>query len=101
MLQRIASTATMLPASVNGAALQGAVHGGQQGNIAGSHVYLYVAGTTGYSSAPTSLLNIADTGVSTDLSGNGYVTTGANGSWTISGDYTCPSASSLVSISSH
>jgi streptogramin lyase len=86
---------TMPPASVNGMSLNGAVHGGQQG-IAGSHVYLYVAGTTGYSSAPTSLLNTADTGVSSDGSGNGYVTTGANGVWTITGDYTCPSASSLV-----
>jgi streptogramin lyase len=85
----------MPPASVEGVALHGGVHGGQQG-ITGSHVYLYVAGTTGYSSAPTSLLNTADSGVSTDTSGNGYVTTGTNGVWTITGDYTCPSASSLV-----
>lgn len=86
---------TMPPASVNGVTLNGAVHGGQQG-ITNSHVYLYAAGTTGYNSAPTSLLNTADPGVSTDTSGNGYVATGTNGSWTITGDYTCPSASSLV-----
>src|SRR5271170_5257687 len=86
---------TMPPASVDGVALHGGVHGGQQG-ITGSHVYLYAAGTTGYSSAPTSLLNTAASGVSTDTSGNGYVTTVANGAWTITGDYTCPSASSLV-----
>ncbi len=87
---------TMPPASVNGMTFNGAVHGGQQG-IAGSHVYLYAAGTTGYNSAPTSLLNTADTGVSTDTNGHGYVTTtGPNGAWTITGDYTCPSASSPV-----
>ena len=89
------SNSSMPPASVNGIAIHGGVHGGQQG-IINSHVYLYAAGTTGYNSAPTSLLNTSATGVSTDSSGNGYVTSVANGAWTITGDYTCPSASSLV-----
>jgi protocatechuate 3,4-dioxygenase beta subunit len=78
-----------------GAALAGAVHGGQQ-PITGSHIYLFAAGTTGYGSAPTSLLNTSLADVSTDTNGNGYVITDASGNWTISNDYTCPTPSSLV-----
>lgn len=51
------------------AALAGTVHGGQQ-PITGSHIYLFAAGTTGYSSPPTSLLDTGLTGVSTDANGN-------------------------------
>ena len=75
--------------------MHGSVHGGVQ-PISGSAVYLFAAGVTGYNSSATSLLNVNDAGVSTDGSGNGYVTTGVDGSWAITGDYTCPSASSLV-----
>lgn len=78
-----------------GAAIRGGVHGGEQGVVA-SHVYLFAVGTSGYGSAPTSLLNVLDPGVSTDRSGNGYVTTGANGAWSITSDYTCPTPSSQV-----
>jgi sugar lactone lactonase YvrE len=78
-----------------GAALAGAVHGGQQ-PITGSRIYLFAAGTTGYASTPTSLLNTSLAGVSTDSSGNGYVTSGASGNWTISNDYTCLTPGSLV-----
>jgi hypothetical protein len=88
--------ALMAPSSsVSGAALHGAVHGGQQ-PVTGSHVYLFAAGTTGYGSAPTSLLSTSTAGVSTDGSGNGYVSTDGSGNWSITGDYTCPSANSLV-----
>ena len=78
-----------------GMALAGSVHGGQQ-PVTSAHVYLFAAGTTGYGSAPSSLLNTSSTGVSSDASGNGYVTTDASGDWTISGDYTCPAPGSLV-----
>ncbi len=87
-------SSTAGPSPEAGVALRGMVHGGQQ-PVTGSSVYLFAAGTAGYSSSPTSLLNTADSGVSTDGSGHGYVTTDANGNWTITGDYTCP-ASSLV-----
>ncbi len=70
------------------AGLQGGVHGGQQ-PITGSHVYLFAAGSTGYKSASTSLLNTSMSGVSTDGAGNGFVTTDANGAFTIAGDWNC------------
>ena len=91
--------------SVQGAALQGRVHGGQQA-IVGASVYLYAANTTGYAgpgiaassiNASVSLLTSASN-TTKDLSGNYYVTTDSNGDFTITGDYTCPSASSQVYI---
>jgi hypothetical protein len=71
----------------------GRVHGGQQ-PVSGSSVYLYAVSTTGYSNAATSLLTGAN--VATDTNGNGYVMTDAGGNFTITGDYTCPTATSLV-----
>lgn len=64
------------------AAKQGIVHGGQQ-PVSGATVQLYAVGTTGDGSTATALLNPA-------------VTTDANGGFTITGLYTCPSASALV-----
>ena len=69
---------------VQGAALHGRVHGGQQ-PIVGASVYLYAANTTGYGNASVSLLKSP-----------GYVTTDSNGNFSITGDYTCPSASTQV-----
>jgi len=63
-----------------GQAIEGTVYGGQQ-PISGAKVYLYAAGKGGYASPATSL-----------LTGAGYVTTGSDGSFSITGDYTCPSA---------
>jgi sugar lactone lactonase YvrE len=68
-----------------GAKLSGSVHGGQQ-PIAGASVYLFAAGTTGYGSASVSLLT---SGSGPDLNGNYYATTAADGSFSISGNYTC------------
>jgi streptogramin lyase len=76
-----------------GANLRGSVRGGQQ-PVAGSRVYMFAAGTGGYTSAPTSLLT--GSGVSMDANGNGYVTTDSAGSFVITGDYTCPSATSQI-----
>ncbi|MGA3032869.1 MAG: carboxypeptidase regulatory-like domain-containing protein [Terracidiphilus sp.] len=67
-----------------GAKLRGKVYGGQQA-IVGASVYLYATNITGYGAASLSLLN-----------GSGFVTTGENGSFSISSDYTCPSPSSQV-----
>ena len=65
-------------------ALNGGVRGGQQ-PIVGAQVYLYAADATGYGKPSDSLLKSP-----------GYVTTDGNGFFTITGDYTCPSASSQV-----
>jgi hypothetical protein len=95
-------TPTATPSSSPGAAISGRVHGGQQ-PISGAQVYLFAANTTGYGGngiAPTSLnvsvsllQNVSGTTV-LDTSGgptNGdyYVTTDANGAFSLSGDYTC------------
>jgi len=57
-----------------GVSFRGMVLGGQQ-PVTGAMVYLYAAGSTGYGSASTSLLNTSISGVSTDGNGIGYVTT--------------------------
>lgn len=81
-------------AALQGAALKGAVHGGQN-PIAGAHVYLFAANTTGPGSASTSLLT-ANANTSADTSSQYFVTTDANGGFSISGDYICPSPASQV-----
>jgi len=90
---------TTAPTALAGVAMTGTVHGGQQ-PVTGAHVYLFATGTSGYGSASTSLLNIAKPGVTADPSGNGYVTTDASGSFTVSPgaspDYLCPSANQPV-----
>ncbi len=65
-----------------GAAIQGKVHGGQS-PISGSTIGLFVAGSSGYGSSGASLLTAT-------------VTSGADGSFSITGDYTCPTPNSLV-----
>jgi RHS repeat-associated protein len=62
--------------------LTGSVHGGQP-PVTGAAIQLYAVGTTGDSSAATPLLH---TPVMTDASGN----------FSITSDYTCPSATTLV-----
>ena len=74
-------------------ALQGRVHGGQN-PIVGARVYLYAANTIGYGSASSSLLS-AHAGTSYD-GANYYVTTQSDGSFAITGDYSCPTATSQV-----
>ncbi|HWB33510.1 MAG TPA: hypothetical protein VG714_10070 [Acidobacteriaceae bacterium] len=65
---------------IAGTAIRGAVHGGQQ-PISGASVQLYAAGTTGYGLGATPLLSSP-------------VITGSDGSFTLTGTYTCPSSSS-------
>jgi hypothetical protein len=83
---------TSSPSSVSGH-----VHGGQQ-PVSGAAVYLFAASTTYYGTPSTSLLNTAATGVSTDASGNGYVTSDAAGNFSITGDYTCPSGALVYAL---
>jgi Chitobiase/beta-hexosaminidase C-terminal domain len=55
--------------------------------VAGAHVYLLAANTTGYGQAAVSLLESALTGASDSI--GAYVTTGSDGTFKITGDYTC------------
>ena len=80
----IVQTAT--PTANQGVVLQGNVHGGQQ-PVVGAHVYLLAAGTGGYGTASTSLLVPSSTGLSDSI--GAYVLTAADGSFSITGDYTC------------
>ncbi len=89
-------TAGNLPAAA-GTGLHGTAKGGQQ-PLTGARVYLFAAGATGYASVSPSLLNTAVPAVSTDLSGNGYVLTDANGGFTITGDWSCAHASDQVYV---
>jgi hypothetical protein len=73
------------PIANPGSALSGRVYGGQQ-PISGASIQLYAAGSTGYGSAyPYSK--------GTSLLGDNVVTTDSGGNFNITGDYTCPSAS--------
>jgi hypothetical protein len=67
-----------------GPLLQGTVHGGQQ-PVSGATIKLYAAGVNGYATGATSLLTSS-------------VTTDSNGAFTITGQYTCPTASSQLYI---
>jgi hypothetical protein len=93
---------TSAPTASAGVAIQGRVFGGQQ-PIVGANVYVFAANTTGYggagiaasaNNASISLLNDVPGSTTLDTSGgatNGdyYVTTGAGGAFSITGDYTC------------
>jgi hypothetical protein len=82
-------TSSTVPVTVPGVALHGVLHGGQQ-PIANATMQLYAAGSTGYGSAypyPSG---------ATSLLGTNVVTTDANGGFTITGDYTCPTAATEV-----
>ena len=68
--------------AVQGHAFSGNVRGGDQ-PVAFSTIQFFAAGSGGYGSAATSLLTVP-------------VMTDANGNFSITGDYTCPSASALV-----
>jgi hypothetical protein len=95
------SKATIAVAPLSDVALTGLVYGGQT-PIVGAHVYLFAANTTGYggagiaassSNASVSLLSAAETGTSDAV--GAYVATGANGGFSLTGDYTCTSGQQL------
>lgn len=66
------------PPESAGVGIQGEVHGGQQ-PVSGAEVYLFAASTGGYAKAPAPLLT-------------NPVVTGNNGSFSITGDWSCPAA---------
>src|ERR1700690_2423006 len=70
------------------------VHGGQQ-PIVGAHVYLYAAHTTHYGDTAISLLQSAG-GTSVEGNGDYYYATQSGGTFSITGDFTCPSPGSQV-----
>ena len=82
--------------SVPGTVLQGSVHGGQN-PIVGAHVYLLAVNTSGYggpgiaASGANTSASLLTTGAGHDSLGY-YVTTDSIGNFTITGDYTRPSA---------
>jgi sugar lactone lactonase YvrE len=80
------------PLAVAAGQLHGVVHGGIQ-PVVGAKVYLLEATTTGYGAASKSLLTSA-TGSTADSIGYS-VKSGADGQFTITGDYNCD-ASSVV-----
>lgn len=85
---------------VTGGALHGFAHGGQQ-PIAGAHIYLLAAGTTGYGSAATSLLTSASVGGYTtqqDTSGFYFATTDAAGKFQIDSSCTAGQQVYLASV---
>jgi len=98
----LSTTAPSSPEVGAGAAITGRVMGGQQ-PLVGAHVYVLEANTTGYggsgiaaSSSNKSISLLTNVAGSTTLDTNGgptngdyYVTTGAGGAFSITGDYTC------------
>ncbi len=101
LLTGCAMESTAVSGPEPGALLQGRVIGGQQ-PVVGAHVYLLAAAETGYGAASTSLLKVAQTGLS---DGTGaYVLTDANGNFsmdsvtngTVKYFYTCPTADTQV-----
>ncbi len=87
--QPITSTAPVTAATVPGSPIVGNVHGGDQ-PIVGAHIYLFAANPAGYGAPSISMLNSSQPGVTFDDIGN-YVTTDSNGSFLVTGDYTCTS----------
>jgi len=77
---------------IQGAALKGKVHGGEQ-PITGAQVYLYAVNTTGYG-GPGIAASSSNASVSL-LKSPGYVTTDSNGNFSITGDYTCPAGAQV------
>jgi hypothetical protein len=72
--------------------IKGVLHGGQS-PVVGANIYLYATGST-YGGDSTSLLNVTVPGPPPTV--QHYVVTDGNGAFNITGDYVCPSATSLV-----
>ena len=91
---------TEFPAPVLEPGVSGPVFGGQQ-PVSGSLIQLYAVGTTGDGSAATPLIAATvTTSDGTGLSNSNAYNTLPAGSFTITGDYTCPSATAEVYLTS-
>lgn len=82
------------PSASAGVSITGKVHGGQQ-PLVGAHVFLFAANTSGWGGKSVSLLKNVNGSTTLDgdpddvKQGDYYVTTGTDGGFTITGDYTC------------
>jgi hypothetical protein len=85
------------PAQVPIGNIQGTVHGGQA-PVSGAHIYLYAAGTGGYGSSATSLIQATGSNVSEDGSGNYYVVTDGGGNFALGGDYSCTAGTQIYAV---
>ncbi len=92
VLAGCAVSRTAAPIPEVGVAIRGNVRGGQQ-PISGMHVYLMAANTSGYGNASVSLLNAGSSGASDSV--GAYVLSGTDGSFSITGDYTCTAGSQV------
>jgi len=90
-------TVTPSTSATAGVTLQGTVLEGQQ-PVTGAMVYLYAAGSAGYGSASTSLLNTSISDVIKDGNGNGYVATDSSGNFDIPGGWSCANGTDQVYI---
>ena len=75
-------TQSRMPVSPLAATVHGSIHGGQQ-PVSGTTIQLYAVGTTGDGSSATALLTQT-------------VLSDGAGSFTITGDYTCPTPGSMI-----
>jgi hypothetical protein len=103
--------AAVTPVASSMGAIQGSIYGGRQ-PINGSRVFLLSVGTNGYGTASTSLLDATGvgTGAATTQNPSGgtgayglfpndyYVTTNANGFFSLTNDYTCSPGSAVYLV---
>ena len=104
----IATTITSTPDSdsdsVAGPAVTGRVMGGQS-PLVGAHLFLFTPGAGGYGNASTSMLmnvpgsTTLDTTPGDATIGDYYVTTGSNGAFSITNDYTCTANAPIYAYS--
>jgi hypothetical protein len=92
------TTATIsAPQPLTDGALTGVVTSGTNSSgtipVAYAHVYLFAANTTGYGQPSVSLLNATLTGTSDAV--GAYVATAFNGTFSLTGDYSCTSGQQL------
>jgi hypothetical protein len=86
------ATSTVAVGYPSPVALTGAVNSGQQ-PVAGAHVYLLAANTAGYGQLSASLLSEAATGAADSV--GAYVTTASDGTFSLTGDYSCTSGQQI------
>jgi hypothetical protein len=86
------------PGQVQGAAITGVVHGGQQA-VSGAQVYLFAASSAGYGQPAVNLLKTGAINVISGGTYGNYVLTGPTGGFNVSDDYTCTAGSQIYMLS--
>ncbi|WP_263380879.1 NHL repeat-containing protein [Granulicella paludicola] len=80
-------TQTVIPPTTGNTQMEGTVYSGKT-PVSGAQVRLYVAGSTGNASAATDLSGTGSTSTAA------YTTTAADGTFSLAGSFTCPTATS-------